>query len=99
MINVVPSCNQQEYTVGTPVYDVRDYGDMAPGIYTLGGFIAELMITLHSLQDYMISKGDAPTFEVNADIVMKFMEDLLVDGYPAGICTLKVNNDPLSEEE
>ena len=30
---------------------------------------------------------------------MKFMEELLLEGYPAGVCTIKVTADPLSEDE
>ena len=44
---VVPSSEQRDYAIALPVYDVRDYtADAAPGIYTLGGFLGELMTTL-----------------------------------------------------
>ena len=44
---VVPSSEQRDYAVALPVYDVRDYNADAPaGIYTLGGFLGEFMMTL-----------------------------------------------------
>ena len=46
----LPAAELREYTVALPIYDIRDYSaDVAPGIYTFGGFIGELMITLQAL--------------------------------------------------
>lgn len=98
MINVVPGSEQREYTVALPVYDVRDYSSDAPGIYTFGGFIGELMITLHTLNEYMNTKSDTK-IEMDESSILKFLEELLVDGYPHGICTIKLSDDPLSEVE
>lgn len=99
MITVVPQSEQKEYTVAMPIYDVRDYESEAPGIYTFGGFIGELILSLSSLNEYLTTKGEMPSFEMPADSILKFIEELLVDGYPAGICTLKLTSDLLSEEE
>ncbi len=50
MITVVPSCEQREYSVALPIHDIRDYNPENPvGIYAIGGFLGELMISLHSL--------------------------------------------------
>jgi len=98
MINVVPGCEQREYTVALPVYDVRDYTADAPGIYTFGGFIGELMITLNTLNEYMNTKSDTK-IEMDESSILKFLEELLVDGYPHGICTIKLSEDPLNEME
>ncbi len=47
MLTAVPGAEQKDYTVSMPIFDVRDYkSDTGPGIYTLGGFIGELMHTL-----------------------------------------------------
>lgn len=83
-----------------PIYDVRDYNAEAPpGIHTFGGFIGELMMSLQCLYDNLTAKGENPSFEMKPDSIMKFMEELLVDGYPAGICSLRVTGDPLTEPE
>ena len=58
MITVIPGAEQREYSVNTPIYDVREYGDLPSGIYTLGGFIGELMISLHGLHEFLTTKGD-----------------------------------------
>ena len=55
MITVVPATEQREYAVSVPIYDIRDEFDAAApaGIYTFGGFIGELMVTLSSLNEHM----------------------------------------------
>ena len=83
-----------------PVYDVRDYNFSAPaGIHTFGGFIGELVISLCSMQETMISRMDMPGFEINRAQVLGFLEELLLEGYPADICTVRLNEHPLSAEE
>ena len=100
MLTVVPSSEQKEYTVAMPVHDVREFGpEAASGICTFGGFTGELILTLHLLQEHMKTKGEAPDFEIKADSIQKFMEELLMDGYPAGICFINVSADPLTETE
>ena len=100
MITVVPSSEQREYTVAMPVYDVRSYeADQPAGIYTFGGFVGELMITLSTLHENLTAKGENPGFEMKGDLIMKFLEELLIEGYPAGICFIKLSADPLTEAE
>ena len=82
-----------------PVYDVRDYTADAPsGIYTFGGFIGELMITLNTLQEYMNTKSDTK-IEMDEQSILNFIQELLVDGYPQGICTIRMDEDPLDAME
>lgn len=96
---VVPQSEQKEYTPAMPVYDIRDYKEERPaGIYTFGGFIGELVITLASLQEHLMMKNDG-NFEVRNDTVMKFLEDLLLDGYPQGVCFINLTADLLSDVE
>ena len=92
MITVVPSSEQKEYAVNLPVYDVRDYTEnaAAAGIFTIGGFIGELMISLDALKDYCNTKGDTK-IELDQDIMLKFFEQLLPDGYPQEICTIRMS--------
>jgi len=100
MMNVVPTTEQREYLPNMPIYDVREYdAEAAPGIHTFGGFVGELIISMHCLNENLTAKGENPTFEMNAESIMKFMEELLVDGYPAGICSLRLTEDPLTEPE
>lgn len=100
MLSVVPSAEQKEYAPSMPIYDVRSYDAEAPaGIHTFGGFVGELIITLHCLNENLTSKGENPSFEMQAETIMKFMEDLLADGYPQGVCTLRLTADPLTEPE
>jgi len=83
-----------------PVYDVRDYNFSAPtGIHTFGGFIGELVISLCSMQETMTSRMDMPGFEINRAQVLGFLEELLLEGYPADICTVRLTEYPLSVEE
>ena len=100
MMSVVPTADQREYAPSMPIYDVRDYNAEVPtGIHTFGGFIGELIISLHCLNENLTGKGENPGFEMKAENIMKFMEELLQDGYPQGICTLRLTADPLTEPE
>ena len=100
MLNVIPACEQREYTSALPIMDVRDYNPENPvGIYTFGGLVGELMVTLNSLQENLTSGGQNVGFELLAETIMKFLEELLVDGYPQGVCFIKLTQDPLTETE
>lgn len=98
---VVPQSEQKEYTNAMPVYDVRDYSleGKPAGIYTLGGFVGELVIALNSLQEFLMVKGDQAGFEIRSDQVMKFLEELLLEGYPQGICFITLSKDLLTDVE
>ena len=99
MITVVPSSEQREYAVSMPIYDVRDYTPDAPsGIYTFGGFVGELIIALNSFNEYCNTKSDTK-IEIDENTILKFLEELLLDGYPQGICTIKMEEDPLNDME
>ena len=100
MLTIIPGAEQRDYQPSMPIYDVRDYdADAAPGIHTFGGFIGELMMSLQCLYDNLTTKGENPSFEMKADTIMKFMEELLVEGYPGGICSLRLTAEPLTENE
>lgn len=99
IISVVPQSEQKEYTPAMPVYDIRDYKEERPaGIYTFGGFIGELIISLAAMQEHLIMKADG-SFEIKYDTVMKFLEELLLDGYPQGVCFINLTQDLLSDVE
>ena len=98
-VQVVPACEQREYTNALQVLDVRDYNPEAPAaIYTFGGFIGELIITLNSLQENLTSKGENVGFELTAESICDMLKELLLEGYPQGICYLKLKKEPLQED-
>ena len=100
MLTVIPATEQKEYTPAMPIYDVRSYDAEAPtGIHTFGGFLGELLISLHCLNENLTAKGENPSFEMTAESIMQFMKELLEDGYPQGICSLKLTSDLLTEPE
>jgi hypothetical protein len=90
---------QREYAVSVPIYDLRNFqAELPSGIYTFGGFVGELVMTLNALNEHM-TKGLGHTFDIKADTIMRFLEELLIDGYPQGICFIKVDADPLNDVE
>jgi len=50
--DIIPVVEQKDFAAATtPIYDVREYNLENPaGIYTFGGFIGELMMSLYCLQ-------------------------------------------------
>ena len=48
--SVISVAEQREFNLNIPVYDIREYNSEAPpGIYTYGGFIGEVIVSLFSL--------------------------------------------------
>lgn len=100
LVAYVPQGEQKEYTLAMPVYDVRDYRhDSVPGIYTFGGLFGELIVTLTAFQETMQTRMEMPAFELKRDQVLKFFEEILLEGYPQEVCHLKLSGELLSERE
>ena len=101
MLTAIPGADQKEYTVAMPIYDVRDYkADGGPaGIYTFGGFIGELVHTLSIFNEFVTQRMDQPAFEMKPEAILKFIQELLLEGYPTEICYLKLTKDVLKADE
>jgi len=68
MTTIVPSSEQREYSVSLPIYDIRGYMPETPsGIFTFGGFIGELIIALHCLNEYMSARVEYSGFEMKSE--------------------------------
>ena len=67
-----------------PIYDIREYklaAEGGPGIFTFGGLLGEIMLTLSAFHETMITKMEMPSFEIRRDQILKFIEELLFDGF------------------
>mmetsp|Transcript_22061 Transcript_22061/g.29484 ORF Transcript_22061/g.29484 Transcript_22061/m.29484 type:complete len:366 (+) Transcript_22061:1107-2204(+) len=101
-LNVVPAAELKDYTVSMPIYDVRDYklaAENGPGIFTFGGLIGEIMISLSAFYETMITRMEMPSFEMRKDQILKFLEDLLLDGMNQEACYMRVTKELLTERE
>ena len=99
---MVPAAELKEYTVSMPVYDIRDYKQCAesgPGIFTFGGLLGEIMISLSAFLESMTTRMEMPSFEMNKAQMVKFLEDLLLDGFNPECCFMKISGDLLTERE
>ena len=48
----------------------------------------------------MTTKADNPApFPIEADGIVKFLEEMLADGYPTELCFLRLTAEPVTEEE
>ena len=85
-----------------PIYDVRDYKQAAetgPGIFTFGGLLGEIMISLSAFNEAMTTRMEMPSFEMTKTQMVKFLEDLLLDGFNPECCYMKISKDLLTERE
>lgn len=101
-LTVVPACELKEYSVQMPIYDIRDYKQAAengPGIFTFGGLIGEIIISLSAFNDTMINRMEMPSFEMRKEHIQKFIEELLLDGFNPECCFMKISKEMLSERE
>ena len=59
-----------------PIYDIRDYKQSAesgPGIFTFGGLLGELIISLSAFNETMITRMEMPSFELRKDQISGFL--------------------------
>jgi len=83
-----------------PIFDVRDYDQTVPGVYLIGGFIGELIITLTCLQDYILANPQNQNFAFKQDELDQFLVDLLAfNDYPEEICYLPLVEDLGTDKE
>lgn len=61
------------------VFDVRDYNNKQNGVFVVGGFIGELMITLTALCDYILANPANQGFVMTFEDIQKFIVDFVVN--------------------
>ena len=74
---------------------MRDYDPNAPGaIYTYGGMVGEIIISLFCLYASAIKQDGLAGFKMESEQLESFLKDLLAEGPSPGCCFLKVSEDP-----
>lgn len=74
---------------------MRDPNGKKDGIFLIGGFIGELIITFTCLLDYILANPQNQNFQFTQDGVETFLRDLLVhENFAEGILTLHLTRDP-----
>lgn len=69
----------EHYSPDMKVYDIRSVFDKqeAPGIFVIGGFIGELILTLSSIQDYAGANQSTTDFSFFEQDIESFITELL----------------------
>ncbi len=85
----------EDYNSQTMIYDVRDPDGKKDGIYLIGGFVGELIITFMCLLDYILANPQNQNFKFTEESLEAFLKDLLVnENFADGILTLHLAKDP-----
>ena len=88
------------YNPQVKIYDVRDANGKKDGIYLIGGFVGELIITFTCVLDYILANPQNQNFHFTTESVEAFLKDLLVtENFADGICTLNLVRDPTIKEQ
>jgi hypothetical protein len=61
--SIINVANLEEYNPQVKVYDVRDPHGRKDGIFLIGGFIGELIITFTCLLDYILANPQNQNFQ------------------------------------
>ena len=81
------------------ISDVRDPDSHHPSIYVIGGFMAELLLVLTCLHDYILANPQNQGFEFQAEQVRAFIRDLLFgSNFPENAMTLNLKPIPHDSE-
>jgi len=76
------------------VYDVREPDCKKDGIFLIGGFVGELILTFTCLQDYILANPQNQHFAFTEETVDAFLKDLLLtENFVEGAITLHVAKD------
>lgn len=85
----------EEYNTQMKVYDVRDPDGAKDGIFLIGGFAGEMIITFTCLLDYILANPQHQHFMFGPETFEEFLKDLLLsENFADGILTLNVAHDP-----
>lgn len=81
------------------IYDVCDESARRDGIFLIGGFVGELIITFTCLNDYILANPQNQNFLFSTEAVESFVKDLLLhENFADGILTLHLDKDPTIRE-
>jgi hypothetical protein len=93
--SIINPSSLEEYNPQIKVYDVRDPNGKKDGVFLIGGFIGELIITFTCLLDYILANPQNQNFQFTQEGVETFLRDLLVhENFADGILTLHLARDP-----
>ena len=88
-----------EYHPQIKIYDVRDPNGKKDGIFLIGGFVGELIITFTCLLDYILANPQNQNFQFTADQIEAYLKDLLLtENLADGVLTLNLTRDPTIKE-
>jgi hypothetical protein len=90
----------ESYNPQIKIYDVRDQEGRKDGVYLIGGFVGELIITFTCVLDYILANPQNQSFQFTAETIEAFLKDLLVnENFADGICSLNLTRDPTIKEK
>jgi hypothetical protein len=79
---------------------VRDADGRKDGMFLIGGFVGELIITFTCLNDYILANPQNQNFMFTTDAVEAYLKDLLLhENFIDGILTLHLARDPTIKEK
>ena len=98
--SLVAGQSLEDYTPQHKVYDVRDAHAKKDGIFLIGGFMGELIITFTCLLDYILANPQNQNFQFTQDAIEAYLRDLLIhENFSEGIITLHLARDPTVKEK
>ena len=93
--NMTANQSLEEYTTQMKIFDVRDPDGKKDGIYLIGGFVGELIITFMCLLDYILANPQNQNFKFSEEALEAYLKDLLItENFADGSITLHLAKDP-----
>jgi hypothetical protein len=90
----------EDYNPQHKIYDVRDPNAKKDGIFLIGGFVGELIITFTCLLDYILANPQNQNFQFTQEGVEAYLRDLLIhENFADGVLTLHLARDPTIKEK
>jgi len=97
---IIGTASYEEYTPQVRIYDVRDPNGRKDGVFLIGGFVGELIITFACLLDYILANPQNQNFVFAQEAVEHFLKDLLLsENFAEGILTIHLARDPTIKEK
>ena len=90
----------EDYNPQHKIYDVRDPNAKKDGIFLIGGFVGELIITFTCLLDYILANPQNQNFQFTQEGVEAYLRDLLIhENFADGVLALHLARDPTIKEK